>query len=109
MLEAASTSAPLFLDIGVGGMTCASCVGRVEKALSRVPGVQSASVNLATESARVAYVALQDKEAPVDALVRRAVRDAGYEPKESDAALDGFCDHRKSRADVGIWKCDARR
>ena len=80
--------APLSLDIGIGGMTCASCVGRVEKALLRVPGVQSASVNLATESARVAYVANQDTGAPVDALVRRAVRDAGYEPKESDAALD---------------------
>ena len=88
MLEAASTSAPLFLDIGVGGMTCASCVGRVEKALSRVPGVQSASVNLATESAHVAYVAQQASDAPVDALVRRAVRDAGYEPRESNAALD---------------------
>lgn len=80
--------APLSLDIGIGGMTCASCVGRVEKALLRVPGVQSASVNLATESARVAYVANQDTGAPADVLMRRAVRDAGYEPKESDAALD---------------------
>ena len=88
MLEAPSTSASLSLDIGVGGMTCASCVARVEKALLRVAGVQSASVNLATESARVTYVEQQDKEAQVDALVRRAVRDAGYEPKESDAALD---------------------
>ena len=88
MLDAPSTSAPLSLDIGVGGMTCASCVARVEKALLRVPGVQSASVNLATESARVAYVAPQASDAPVDALVRRAVRDAGYEPRESDAALD---------------------
>jgi Cu+-exporting ATPase len=60
----------------------------VEKALLRVPGVQSASVNLATESARVAYVANQNTDTSVDALVRRAVRDAGYEPKESDAALD---------------------
>ena len=54
MLDTTSTGAPLSLDIGIGGMTCASCVGRVEKALLRVPGVQSASVNLATESARVA-------------------------------------------------------
>ena len=38
----------LSLDIGIGGMTCASCVGRVEKALKRVPGVQDANVNLAT-------------------------------------------------------------
>ena len=78
MPDTASTSPSLSLDIGIGGMTCASCVGRVEKALLRVPGVQSASVNLATESARVAYVANRDADAPVDALVRRAVRDAGY-------------------------------
>lgn len=43
------------LDIGIGGMTCASCVARVEKALKKVPGVQTATVNLATESARIAY------------------------------------------------------
>ncbi|MET0540307.1 MAG: heavy metal-associated domain-containing protein, partial [Variovorax sp.] len=41
------------VDISVGGMTCASCVGRVERALRQVPGVTSATVNLATESARV--------------------------------------------------------
>lgn len=45
--------APQPLDIGIGGMTCASCVARVEKALKKVPGVQEATVNLATESARI--------------------------------------------------------
>ena len=39
----------------VTGMTCASCVRRIEKALNRVEGVQEASVNLATEKARVLY------------------------------------------------------
>ncbi|MGY1604455.1 heavy metal translocating P-type ATPase [Geodermatophilus sp. SYSU D00815] len=39
----------------IGGMTCASCVGRVEKALRRVDGVREATVNLATETATVAY------------------------------------------------------
>ena len=87
MLET-TRAPPLSLDIGIGGMTCASCVARVEKALLRVPGVQSASVNLATESARVAYAANPASDAPVDALVRRAVRDAGYEPKDAGAALD---------------------
>ena len=41
------------IDLNIAGMTCASCVGRVEKALLKVPGVLSASVNLATESARI--------------------------------------------------------
>ncbi|MDE2368320.1 MAG: copper-translocating P-type ATPase [Burkholderiales bacterium] len=44
---------PLPLSISVSGMTCASCVGRVEKALRRVPGVTDATVNLATERATV--------------------------------------------------------
>ncbi|WP_215410330.1 heavy metal translocating P-type ATPase [Janthinobacterium sp. JC611] len=41
------------IDLHIAGMTCASCVGRVEKALLKVPGVLAASVNLATESARI--------------------------------------------------------
>jgi Cu+-exporting ATPase len=71
------------LDIGIGGMTCASCVLRVEKALKKVPGVQDATVNLATESARVVFAPGEQMEA----RLRRAVRDAGYEPRASDAAM----------------------
>ncbi len=44
-------AATVVLD--VGGMTCASCVGRVERALKAVPGVTAASVNLAIERAQV--------------------------------------------------------
>jgi Cu+-exporting ATPase len=57
----------------VGGMTCASCVSRVEKALSNVPGVISANVNLASEKATVEYV-----EGTEIASLRRAVKEAGY-------------------------------
>jgi Cu+-exporting ATPase len=71
------------VDIGIGGMTCASCVARVEKALKKVPGVQEATVNLATESARV----LISPGEEVQARLRRAVRDAGYEPRAADATL----------------------
>jgi Cu+-exporting ATPase len=63
-------------DIGIGGMTCASCVARVEKALKKVPGVDSATVNLATESAHITVCDLGTNEG----VLRRAVRDAGYEP-----------------------------
>ncbi|HEY0136840.1 MAG TPA: heavy metal-associated domain-containing protein, partial [Nannocystis sp.] len=43
----------LGIELPIEGMTCASCVSRVEKALAKVPGVERASVNLATESASV--------------------------------------------------------
>jgi Cu+-exporting ATPase len=71
---------PQTCDIGIGGMTCASCVARVERALSKVPGVAQVSVNLATESA---HITLQG-EAVSDGVLRRAIRDAGYEPRASD-------------------------
>ncbi|HET9122834.1 MAG TPA: heavy metal translocating P-type ATPase, partial [Acidiferrobacteraceae bacterium] len=61
-------------ELTVSGMTCASCVGRVERALSKVPGVVDASVNLATERATVrtsATVAVSDLE--------QAIREAGYD------------------------------
>jgi Cu+-exporting ATPase len=79
-----TTTPNLSLDIGIGDMTCASCVARVEKALLKVPGVQSASVNLTTESARV-VVTTSDQ---IEARVRRAVRDAGYLPLPANAAID---------------------
>lgn len=59
--------------LDIEGMTCASCVARVEKRLERVEGV-TASVNLATESARVEYPAALDP-----ALLVAAVREAGYD------------------------------
>ena len=75
------------IDIGIGGMTCASCVMRVEKALKKVPGVDSATVNLATESARIA-VHSTGIEAGMEARLRRSVRAAGYEPLAPSAAID---------------------
>jgi len=67
----------------VSGMTCASCVARVEEALSSVPGVISASVNLASEKATVEYV-----EGTGLADMRRAVKDAGYELGAEVQALE---------------------
>ena len=81
-------SAPQTYDIGIGGMTCASCVARVERALAKVPGVEQVSVNLATESAHVTVCGLDTTEG----LLRRTIRDAGYEPRasgETEAMRDG--------------------
>ena len=56
----------------IEGMTCASCVARVEKALRKVPGVGAATVNLATETATVSTRGLADGVAPLLAVVARA-------------------------------------
>ena len=63
------------VEFGVEGMSCASCVARVEKALRAVPGVASASVNLATERATVETLAEVDP-----AIIARTIEKAGYKP-----------------------------
>jgi Cu+-exporting ATPase len=63
------------IEFPVRGMTCASCVGRVERTLARIPGVVEARVNLASESARVRYFPAATGLEPF----RRAIADAGYE------------------------------
>ncbi|MES2915057.1 MAG: heavy metal translocating P-type ATPase [Pseudomonadota bacterium] len=68
------------VDLEIEGMTCASCVARVEKALKSVPGVTSAAVNLATERATVTG------SADLAALTR-AVEDAGYEARAAAPAM----------------------
>ena len=62
-------------DLIVQGMTCASCVRRVERALLAVPGVEGATVNLATHQARVVY---DPQGTSPDRLVEAIVA-AGYE------------------------------
>ncbi|MFN3685885.1 heavy metal translocating P-type ATPase [Salinarimonas sp.] len=66
------TVVPATLDLAIDGMTCASCVGRVERALAGMPGVMRASVNLATERAQVVGVGLDA------AALAAAVGEAGY-------------------------------
>ncbi|HRO27591.1 MAG TPA: heavy metal translocating P-type ATPase [Luteimonas sp.] len=62
------------ISLPIEGMTCASCVGRVEAALGKVPGVAGVSVNLATERADIQAAAAVDRAALV-----RAVERAGYD------------------------------
>ena len=62
------------LELAVEGMTCASCVGRVERALTRSPGVLEATVNLATERAKLRYLpAMTDAD-----VLAAVVTEAGY-------------------------------
>ena len=71
------------VSLSVEGMTCASCVSRVEKALMKTPGVVSAEVNLATEHATVKFVGHAD--AMAERLIA-AVQKAGYQAKLPEAA-----------------------
>jgi len=77
-----SMSSVTRLSLPVEGMTCASCVGRVERALKEVPGVQTAAVNLATERADITFTGLADPQAVV-----RAIESAGYTVREETTEL----------------------
>ncbi|MEH6367976.1 MAG: cation transporter, partial [Pseudomonas marincola] len=79
-------AAPSTFDLPISGMTCASCAGRVERALRQLPEVHSATVNLATEQARI--------EAPADSLEKllSSIEAAGYSvPSERiELAISGM-------------------
>uniref|UniRef100_UPI0025EA9F07 heavy metal translocating P-type ATPase n=1 Tax=uncultured Thiodictyon sp. TaxID=1846217 RepID=UPI0025EA9F07 len=71
------------IRIGVNGMTCASCVGRVERVIAALPGVTAASVNLSTEAADVQY----EPDLVGREQIAEAIRQAGYEPVEPEPAV----------------------
>jgi len=71
---------PDFCTLDIEGMTCASCVGRVEKVLNQLPGVEAATVNLATEQARVRLQ--KDAAITADRLIA-AIQKSGYGAKIS--------------------------
>jgi Cu+-exporting ATPase len=83
------------VDLDISGMTCASCVRRVERALTRVPGVATATVNLATEKAGVVL----DDRLDSAALIA-AVRAAGYDaalPRPHRSAAEEAAERRAHR------------
>lgn len=65
-------------ELGLKGMSCAACASRIEKALSKAPGVYKATVNLATETATVEY---NSSETSLKNLIR-VVKDTGYDAFE---------------------------
>ncbi|WP_374603072.1 heavy metal translocating P-type ATPase [Niveibacterium sp.] len=94
------TPVPKELDLPISGMTCASCVARVERALQAVPGVQSVSVNLATERARVTSAAVLDT-----AVLREAVQKTGFDVPlaELDLGIKGMtCASCVARVEKGL-------
>ncbi len=89
------------VTLDIEGMTCASCVGRVEKALAAAPGVQSASVNLATESATIRYFGGTTTPSELAAVVTGA----GYTAKAKGEAGDSNEDRsaRKEAEARHLW------
>jgi Cu+-exporting ATPase len=95
----------------IDGMTCASCVARVEKALARVPGVLAANVNLATETAQVHTLAGIDPGALIAAVERAgyAARDAA-DSAEGGPPADGAApgaDPRRGRETIALLAAGA--
>ncbi len=90
------------MEIGIGGMTCASCVGRVERAIAKLPGVVSVSVNLTTEKARVNYL----PESIGVADIRAAVEAAGYTPRDIEG---GAAAEERERAERDAEVATLRR
>jgi Cu+-exporting ATPase len=68
------------MELRIRGMTCASCSAAVERSVGKLPGVQSVSVNLATDKARIEY----DASGLRVSEIKRAVERAGYEPLALD-------------------------
>ena len=79
------------VQLGITGMHCAACVGRVEQALASVEGVSSAAVNLATERAQVRLSRPIDSQALIG-----AVRRAGYDAHAMDAAGHDHAAHLRA-------------
>ncbi len=97
-LERSETSKHVVIP--VDGMTCASCVAHIEKAVGKLEGVASVTVNLATEKADVTY----DPGRVRLSGIKKAISDAGYTPREIDAT--DTADHdaeRKQREIRTMW------
>src|SRR5690554_3471653 len=90
---AGEVHAPQLAELSVEGMTCASCVSRVERALGKVEGVVEANVNLATERATVRYQPGLTAE-----VLEEAVRRAGYGVRQVSEAQKREEVEREARA-----------
>ena len=87
-----------FVSIDIEGMACASCVSRVEKSLANIPGIEAATVNLATEQARIR---LKEAIPGISQHIIDVIQKAGYGAKQS-AALG----QQKQVNQSAFWSAD---
>ncbi|MFQ5775658.1 MAG: heavy metal translocating P-type ATPase [Kiloniellaceae bacterium] len=90
------------MELGVAGMTCASCVGRVERTIRKLPGILDARVNLATEKASVAYL----PDVVEVGRIKEAISEAGYTPRDLG---DGAAGEDRERAAREMEIADLKR
>ncbi|MGF6396891.1 Cu+-exporting ATPase [Pseudomonas frederiksbergensis] len=83
------------LELSIDGMTCASCVGRVERALTKVPGVKSVSVNLANERAHLELLGLVDPQTLIDAVTKAGYSASVWEVEHPQADIQQQRLHRE--------------
>jgi P-type Cu+ transporter len=87
--------------IQIHGMTCAACVRRVERGLESLEGVKAASVNLATEKARVEY----DSELVDSSAMKAKIKELGYQVLEKPSSVAG--ERQKTTISIGGMSCAA--
>ncbi|MGI6403754.1 MAG: heavy metal translocating P-type ATPase [Oscillospiraceae bacterium] len=88
------------IHIPIEGMTCAACAARIEKKLAKLPGVEQASVNYATERAEVTF----DPALVRLFELRQAIEKLGYKPLEADQPLTDQDTARKDAEIKAMWR-----
>ncbi|MDR1445521.1 MAG: heavy metal translocating P-type ATPase [Treponema sp.] len=86
--------------LSIGGMTCAACAQRIEKAIRRLEGIETASVNLATEKATVVY----DPQKLRIVAIRESIEKAGYKVLESSGKRPLDEDRLRKEKEVKVLK-----
>ncbi|WP_313071888.1 heavy metal translocating P-type ATPase [Lacrimispora sp.] len=98
--EVAEKSENAKVTIPIGGMTCAACARRVEKAIGKLEGIEETSVNFATEKATVTY----DPQTVRLSVIRGAIEKAGYEALEVDKADAADEDRARKQKEIKtLW------
>ncbi|MBB3260924.1 Cu+-exporting ATPase [Paraburkholderia bannensis] len=106
-LLVASAEKPGQTQLDIGGMTCASCAMRVERALAKVPGVTRASVNLATERATVETTVDPHGVSALSQQLVAAVEKAGYEATPVAAPEPSAVENGSASFAIGGMTCSA--